>query len=219
MALGISTLTATLATIRGFLEGWEVPAYFALVALAPCVYPLSYHVFCRFPTGQHPGSLWQAMQWLLYALFVLVFWPAWILHYLGVDIGPRATQFLVDHPSLYLTGTRLGARESYLFFMLCLVLAMVVTARNYRRLDSPDSRRRIRLVVAGLMMALIPFALVTFAYRFGAIDEEIYRRYLGPLAFLPMICIPLEIVMGRQRSWRRIWFPLWRVAKGSTDPT
>jgi tRNA A-37 threonylcarbamoyl transferase component Bud32/GAF domain-containing protein len=194
MVLGIATLTATLATIRGFLEGWEVLAYFALVALAPCVYPLTYHVFCRFPTGQHPGALWQAMQWLLYALFVLVFWPAWILHYLGVDIGARATLFLVDHPSLYLTGTRVGARESYLFFVLCLVLAMVVTARNYRRLDSPDSRRRIRLVVVGLMIALIPFALATFAYRFtGAISEENYRRYLGPIAFLPMICIPLSL--------------------------
>ena len=118
---------------------------------------------------------------------------AWILHYLGADIGAGATQFLVDHPSLSLIGSRLGARESYLFWMLCVVLAMVVTARNCRRLDTPDSRRRIRLVVAGLMIALIPFALVTFAYRFDAIDDEIYRRYLGPIAFLPMICIPLSL--------------------------
>ena len=80
-----------------------------LVTLSPCVYPLTYHLFCRFPTGQHPGGLWQATQWLLYALFVLVFWPAWILHYLGVDIGARATQFLVDHPSMYLIGYRVGA--------------------------------------------------------------------------------------------------------------
>jgi hypothetical protein len=122
-----------------------------------------------------------------------VFWPAWILHYLGVDIGARPTQFLVDHPSLYLTGYRAGARESYVFWMLCLVLAMVVTARNNRRLDSPDSRRRIRLVVAALMIALIPFALVTAAYRFGAINDEIYRRYLGPIAFLLMIGIPLSL--------------------------
>jgi eukaryotic-like serine/threonine-protein kinase len=70
---------------------------------------------------------------------------------------------------------------------------MVVTGRNYRRLESRDSRRRIRLVVAGLMMALVPFALVTFAYRFDAIGDEIYRRYLGPIAFLPMICIPLSL--------------------------
>jgi GAF domain-containing protein len=205
MALGISTLTATLATFRGFLSGWEVPAYFVLVTLAPCVYPLTYQVFCRFPTGQHPGGLWQAMQWLLYALFVFVFWPAWILHYLGVDIGARATQFLVDHPSLYLIGYQVGARESYVFWMLCLVLAMVVTARNYRRLDSPDSRRRIRLVVAGLMIALIPFALVTFAYRFGAIDDEIYRRYFGPIAFLPMICIPLSLAAA---VWKQQLFDI-----------
>jgi integrase len=43
------------------------------------------------------------------------------------------------------------------------------------------------------MIALIPVALVTFAYRFtGAIREANYRRYLAPIAFLPMICIPLS---------------------------
>src|SRR5262245_40094571 len=56
MALGIGSVSATLATVRGFLVGWEAPAYFAVVAVAPCVYPLSYHVFCRFPMGQHPGA-------------------------------------------------------------------------------------------------------------------------------------------------------------------
>jgi tRNA A-37 threonylcarbamoyl transferase component Bud32/GAF domain-containing protein len=194
MLFGFGTLSATLATIRGLLEGWETLAYFAIVAPTSLVFPMTYHVFCRFPTGQHPGSLWQAMQWLLYALFGLVFWPAWILHYLGVDIGARATQFLVDHPSLYLTATRVTARESWGYFVLCLVLAMVVTARNYRRLHDPDSRRRIRVVVAGLLIALIPFAAATFTYRFaGVMSEDTYRTYVGPIAFLPMICIPISL--------------------------
>ena len=56
MALGIATLTATLATFRGFLAGWEVSAYFVLVTLAPCVYPLTYHVFCRFPRASIPAG-------------------------------------------------------------------------------------------------------------------------------------------------------------------
>ena len=102
MVFGIGSLAAALATFRGSLAGWEVPAYFVVVGLSPWVYPLAYHVFCRFPTGQDPGRLWQAMQWLLYALFVPVFWPAWILHYLGVDIGERPVTSPVDHPSFIL---------------------------------------------------------------------------------------------------------------------
>jgi hypothetical protein len=50
----------------------------------------------------------------------------------------------------------------------------------------------VRLVVMGLMSALIPFAIVTLGYRFGAIGEASYRRYFGPIGFVPMICIPLS---------------------------
>lgn len=116
------------------------------------------------------------------------------MHYLSIDLGTRVTQWLVEHPSLYLTGVSVNARWGWGYFMFCLAMAMVVTARNYRRLDSPDSRRRIRLVVAGLMVALVPFALVTFAYRVtGAIGEELYRRYLAPIAWVPMIFLPLSL--------------------------
>jgi len=76
----------------------------------------------------------------------------------------------------------------------CLVLAMVVTARNYRRLPVPDSRRRIRLVVAGLLTAVIPYAAAVFAYRIaGVISDAAYHSYAAAIAWLPMICIPASL--------------------------
>ena len=200
MILGAGTIGPTLGLYRGSLAGAEVVLYFLSVAPVAWTYPLSYHVFSRFPTGRRPDRFWIAVQWILYALFVFVFWPSWILNYLSIDVDTRITQWLVDHPSLYLTSVNVHARWGYSYYMLTLVLAMVVTARNYRRLDSPDSRRRVRLVVAGLMVALVPFAVVTLAYRLtGMIGEELYRRYLGPLAWAPMICIPLSLATA---VWR-----------------
>ncbi len=189
-----SSLSATLAAARGFLVGWEPFGYFVIATGSSLVFPVTYHVFSRFPTGNNPGPLWRAVQWLLYALFVLVFWPAWALNYLGIDVGPRATRFIVEHPSLYLSAVRLTARAGWAFYLACLVLAMVVTARNYRHLQDPDSRRRIRLVVAGMLSALIPFAVASSVYRFTSmISDEAYHLYVGPIAYLPMICIPASL--------------------------
>jgi GAF domain-containing protein len=194
MLLGVGSTTATYGTMRGTLVGWEPFVYVLLQTASPWVYPTAYHVFSRFPTWTIPGPIWHTVQWLLYALCLFVFWPAWMLHYLSVDVGPRTTQFLVDHPALFLTADRLNARVGWGYFLVCLVLAMVVTARNYRRLPDPDSRRRIRLVVAGLLTALIPFATVTFAYRIaGVISDAAYHSYAGQIAWLPMICIPISL--------------------------
>jgi GAF domain-containing protein len=201
MLCGFSFLSGALVSGRGFLVGAEAAVFFALVTPSPWIYPLAYHLFSRFPTWRSPGPFARAIQWLLYLLVLLVFWPAWSLHYLGVDVGGRTTRFLVEHPTLYLTGVTINAGAGWAFFLLCLVLAMVVTARNYRDLRDAGSRRRIRWVVAGLMIALIPFTATTFAYRFtGSISEHAYRRYVGGIAFLPMIAIPISIAAAVRRQ-------------------
>jgi eukaryotic-like serine/threonine-protein kinase len=196
MLLGFSSSVAlTVGSVRGNLVGWQPLFYVVLLATSPWVYPTAYHVFAGFPSGADPGRWWRALQWLLYALCLFVFWPAWIFHYLGVDAAPRVTQFLVDHPTLYLTADRVNTGLGWGYFIACLVLAMVVTARNYGRQPDPDSRRRIRLVVAALMTALIPFAAVTFAYRIaGVLGEATYRNYAGSIAWAPMILIPASLV-------------------------
>ncbi len=112
--------------------------------------------------------MWRAIQWLLYALFLLVFWPAMVLSLLGNDIADGTTRFLTAHPSVYLTGAQLSYRPLYVYWVVCLSLALVVTGRNYARLRDPGSRRRIRWVVAALMIALIPFVGLTLAFRVAA---------------------------------------------------
>ena len=47
---------------------------------------MTYHFFSRFPTWRRPGPLWRSIQWVLYALFVLVFWPAWMLISWALDV-------------------------------------------------------------------------------------------------------------------------------------
>src|SRR5262249_35769113 len=65
--------------------------------------------------------------------------------------------------SLYLTARQVMGRPRYVYLVACLVLSLAVAARNYRRLRDPDSRRRIRWVIAGVTIAVIPFVGVQFA--------------------------------------------------------
>ena len=153
---------------------------------------MTYHFFSRFPTWRRPGPLWRSIQWVLYALFVLVFWPA-----VGADFMRPSTsaegisRFLVAHPWLYLTAARLD-RAVYAYMGVCLMLALVVAARNYRHLPDPGSRRRIRWVMASLVTACGPVG-ITFAFDTAAWISEATWQLVYPLTFLAMLAIPASI--------------------------
>jgi hypothetical protein len=71
-----------------------------VVATALWTFPMTYHFFSRFPAWRTPGPVWRIVQWLLYLLMLLVFWPAWLLSYLGAAVTKGTTHFLAEHPSL-----------------------------------------------------------------------------------------------------------------------
>ena len=193
MSVGFSTLHETLSAPRGFLVGWERALHFAAAFPAMWTFPMTYHFFSRFPVWRSPGPLWRAIQWALYALFTLVFWPAWLLANLGLGVAERATRFLASHPVLYLTAAQMTRRAIFVYVVVCLTLALIVTARNYQRLHDAGSRRRIRWVVAALMIALIPYLGMVLSFRVAEwISEPTYRFYL-PIGFLAMLCIPTSI--------------------------
>jgi hypothetical protein len=89
-------------------------------------------------------------------VFVLVIWPAFgIIIYLGLGVSETATGFFVAHPTLYMTACQIAGRPIFVYMVVCFVLSLIVAARNYRRLPDPDSRRRIKWVIAGVKTAVV----------------------------------------------------------------
>ena len=103
MSVGFVTLLMTLQSTFSFLVGWERKVHLCCVPLSLWTWPLAYHFFSRFPVGRSPGPVWRVIQWLLYALFVLVIWPAWMIIYLGLGVSDGATRFMSTIPRSYLT--------------------------------------------------------------------------------------------------------------------
>ena len=201
MAVAFATLLEAEGGARRFLTApGDRAVQLVIAALSLFVFPMAYHFFSRFPNWTSPGRLWRGVQWLLYALLAVVFLPAWIINFAGFDVTEGVSRFLVSHPTLFLTAWQISARPVFVYIGACLLLAVAVVARNYRRLRDPDSRRRIRLVVAGLITACVPFLVVyVFAYRvFAFIDDGTYRFWY-PVTFVAMLCIPASIAAA---VWR-----------------
>ena len=194
MSAGFSSLSWALVSTSTFLAGWERKVYFAGMSTSLCSSPLAYHFFSRFPVWRSPGLVWRTIQWLLYALFVLMMWPALMIMYAGLGVWDGATQFLVAHPSLYLTTRQVMDRPRYVYTIVCFMLAFAVAVRNYKHLPDPDSRRRIRWVIGGAIIAVVPFLAVQFAVN--VIEWGYYSRtyyVYAPLSYLTMLCIPVSI--------------------------
>src|SRR5262245_11940790 len=194
ISVGFVTLLMTLQSTFTFLVGWERKVHYLVAPLSIWTLPLSYHLFSRFPVWRSPGFVWRSIQWLLYAVFILVIWPAFgIIIFLGIGVSESATRLMVAHPSLYLSACYISGLPFAVYTIICFVLGLVVTARNYRRLPDPDSRRRIQWVIAGLMVAVIPFVALQFAFNVaGWGSAQTYNTY-SPLSFLAMLCIPASI--------------------------
>jgi hypothetical protein len=194
MSVGFVTLLMTQQSTFTFLVGWELKVHFLVAPLSIWTLPLAYHFFSRFPVWRSPGPLWRIIQWLLYAVFVLVMWPAFgIIIFLGLGFSESATRFMVAHPSLYLTACQISTRSFYVYTVVCFVLSVVVTARNYQRLPDPDSRRRIKWVIAGVITAVVPFVGMQLAFNIAEWGSlQTYNTY-SPLSFLAMLCIPGSI--------------------------
>ncbi len=203
-------LVGALSPPRPFLEGWQRAAYYILIAsnLPGWTLPVTFHVFNRFPDWKRPDLPWRIVQGLLYGYSVVVMWPASIVAELGLAVSEPATQFLAAHPRVYLTAVMTNSsagRLGFVFQMVCLVLALVASARNYRRLDSEDSRRRIRWVLAGLALALIPYMGLTLAARVMFWVSDATNRRYAPIALLGLLFIPSAIVMA---VWKQQLFDI-----------
>jgi hypothetical protein len=193
MLVGFSTLHEALQPAYPFLVGWERKVHYAEVPIALWTFPAVYHFFSRFPLWRSPGTTWRAIQWLLYAVLIVVFWPAWMTSYIGLGISERATRFLVAHPAFFAAAATINGVPNLVYMGSCLSLAVIVAVHNYRSLGDPGSRRRIRWVVVATAVGIVPYVTWLVAARVTEwIGPDTYEFY-GPITFVSMLCIPAAI--------------------------
>jgi hypothetical protein len=114
---------------------------------------LGFHFLARFPAGPPSRGFTRRALQLAYTVGGLAAILGLLVHgALLVGGDAAAAQLLLDHARLFATRRWAGL----LAFAIAVLGMVLVPAFNYRRLTSEDQRLRVRWVVYGTMLALLP---------------------------------------------------------------
>ncbi len=151
---------------------------------------LGYHFCSRFPTGLPPSRMWR-----------------WALVWMYVVGTPSAAAGLFQHATLLAAGPAnamhiLGPREGLIelagslrpFSYTPAIIGMVlVLVHNYRRLTDEDQRRRVRWVVCGTTMALVPQVWWALLYTFEELTGQALLSRYSLFVNTFTVAIPLTV--------------------------
>jgi hypothetical protein len=146
--LGLALAPLSLSLFQGYELAIDL---FLIEALSPIGVAIGYHFFLRFPPGVPRGRFWELLKWVFYvcaavllALNLSRFWA----FYTGTP-----TLMAVFYSPSFVTFL---ARIDGAYRILALVAYCVVMTRNYRLEKEVDHRRRMKWVVYGSLVGILP---------------------------------------------------------------
>jgi hypothetical protein len=154
MLASLEFLTGALDAVRPFLQpGWERVFNAAIIAPGPFGFAFAYHFFMAFPNGARMGRFWETLKWVFYGAAVLFVVPNYIVYTRYATSGLWAVDFAIDNPAIFVG-----------YFALYRGLAVSALATgyaalvyNYRHAASADERRRLRWVIYGTAVCMVPY--------------------------------------------------------------
>jgi hypothetical protein len=149
-------------TSLSFLHGYQLAIdLFLIQALNPLSVALGYHFFLRFPDGAHKGRFWELLRVILYAASLV----------LCVIFTLQNYSFFTASPSLmtvFYAGSLAANVASFdlTYRMIALVAYCLVLIRNYRLAKEVDQHRRMKWIVYGSVLGILPQVAI-LATRFA----------------------------------------------------
>jgi hypothetical protein len=147
--------------LRGMFSPLEdrIAYFFMLIQGAIWFGPVVYHSAYRFLAGIPRGRVWTALQWSLYSAGAALF--------LNRFVWTTATQSsrAIEFRSSYYQTERLFSQIEYWYWPLCLLAISAVLIRNNRVVRQADLRRRVRLVLYGSLLPVLPQTAVILSAR------------------------------------------------------
>jgi hypothetical protein len=151
----------TIIPIRSMFNPVEdrIAYLFVLLHGAILFGPIAYHASYRFLSGIPKARLWDILKRILYVSAAILFLNRFFLT--TVTQTGAAVQFRVAY---YPVERLLGQIENW-YWIFCLAAISAVLIRNNHVVRQPDQRRRVRLVLYGSLIAVLPQTTIVLIAR------------------------------------------------------
>ena len=137
----------------------RIAYFFMLIQGGICFGPVVFHSAYRLLDGIPKGRFWTVLQWALYSAGAALF-----LHRIVFTTATQ-TGMAIEFRSDYYHAERLFSQLENWYWPLCLVAISAVLIRNNFVVRQADQRRRVRLVLYGSLLSLLPQTAVTTTAR------------------------------------------------------
>jgi hypothetical protein len=174
--LGLALGPLSLSLFHGYELAIDL---FLIEALNPIGVAIGYHFFSRFPPGVPKGRFWELLKWVFYAWSALLF-VMYTSQYFAFFTGRPALMTVFYNPYFV---TKLADIDTA-YRILALVAYCVVMTRNYRLVKEVDQRRRMKWVVYGSLLGILPEVMILMT-RFVLVSAG-YGQVLSGATFVTM---------------------------------
>ena len=151
-----------------FLQGYQLAIdLFLIQALNPLGVATGYHFFLRFPTSSPRGRFWELLRVVFYVCAALLC-VIYSLQYFSFFTAKPALMTVFYGGSLV---TKIATFD-ITYRILALVAYCVLLTRNYRLVKEPDQHRRMKWVVYGSLLGILPEVIILIArFALGSLGQ------------------------------------------------
>jgi len=174
--LGLALGALSLSLFQGYELAVDL---FLIEALNPIGVAIGYHFFLRFPSDVSRGSFWELLKWIFYVWAALLF-AMYASQYTAFFTGSPALMTVFYNPYFV---SKLAVIDTA-YRILALAACCVVLTRNYRLVEEPDHHRRMKWVVYGSLVGILPEVIILIA-RFSLVPLG-YGRVLSGETFVAL---------------------------------
>ena len=150
--LGLALGPLSLSLFRGYELAIDL---FLIEAFSPVGVAVGYHFFLRFPDGMPKGRFWELLTWVFYGSAALLF-VIYTGRYFAFYTGRPSLMTVFYNPSFV---TKLAGFDTA-YRMLALVAYCIIMIRNYRLVKEVDQHRRMKWVVYGSLLGILPEVMI-----------------------------------------------------------